>query len=116
MENVKIEDLYIIGYGLGGGFGGAQNYHVIEAKSLDKASEAAWEAACEEYQTYEGMHGLRDTGMIMKEDNVNEEEAENIYEEERDSWLDYSAVQYSKEYEAKVKKYHYQNDYKSITD
>jgi hypothetical protein len=113
----KFEGLYIIGYGLSGGFGGQRNFMVVEAQNEDDASQVAYEYACEEYEQYAGSHGLRDIGDIMEEDGLeNEEEAIEVYNEERESWLDYSAEPYSKEYEKKVSGYHYQNDYKEITD
>lgn len=113
----KFEGLYIIGYGLGGGFGGARNFEVIQVNSQEEAEKWAWESACEEYENYAGMYGLRDVDEIMKEDEIeDEEEALDIYEQERENWLDYIAKPYSKEYENKVMDYHYQNDYKEITD
>ena len=39
-----------------------------------------------------------------------------VFEEERESWLGYSAQPYSKEYEKKVMYHHYHNPYKNITD
>ena len=52
----------------------------------------------------------------MEEDEIeDEDEALQVYEEERENWLDYSAQPYSKEYEKKVMYNHYQNDYKEIT-
>jgi 5-methylcytosine-specific restriction endonuclease McrBC GTP-binding regulatory subunit McrB len=48
------------------------------------------------------MYGLRDLSQIMEEDEIEEEdEAMQVFEEERESWLDYSAKPYSKEYEKK---------------
>lgn len=118
MENEnKYEGLYIIGYGLGGGFGGMQTYEVVQCETLAQAEDAAYEAACEHYQMYEGMHGLRDVEQIMEEDEIEEEQdAWGIYEEERESWLEYSATKYSKEYEEEVSGYNYHNPYKEITD
>ena len=40
-----MEGLFIIGYGLSGGFGGIQNYEVIEAHNQDDADKQAWEKA-----------------------------------------------------------------------
>lgn len=119
MENTeenKFEGLFIIGYGLAGGFGGARNFEVIQVDNQEEAEEWAWEQACEEYERYVGMYGLRDTSEIMEEDEVDEDEAEAIFNEEREGWLDYSARPYSKEYEKKVMYNHYHNPYKDITD
>lgn len=48
MENEnKYKGLYIIGYGLGGGFGGARIFEVIEAGNQEEAENIAWVSACE---------------------------------------------------------------------
>jgi hypothetical protein len=113
----KFEGLYIIGYGLGGGFGGARNFEVIQADSLEDAEKWALESACEYYESYAGSNGLREIGEIMEEDEIeDEDEAWQIYEEERESWLDYSAQPYSKEYEKKISGNHYQNNFTEITN
>jgi hypothetical protein len=82
---------WFISYGLGGGFGGADNHEVIDADNQEQAEEYAYEMACQEYDSYAGLHGLRDLEMIMDEDECEEEEAEMTYNVERESWLDYSA-------------------------
>ena len=115
-EENKFEGLYIIGYGLGGGFGGARNFEVIQVDTQEQAEEWAFDSACEEYENYAGMYGLRDLSQIMEEDEIeDEDEAQQVFEEERESWLDYSAKPYSKEYEKKVMYHHYHNPYKEIT-
>jgi hypothetical protein len=122
MENLEIktenkfDGLFIIGYGLSGGFGGQRNFEVIEVSSQEEADIMAWENACEEYDRYAGSNGLRDVGQIMEEDGIeDEDEAEEAFSEEREGWLDYSAHPYSKEYEKKISGNHYQNDYREIT-
>jgi len=117
MENVKLENLYIIGSGLGGGFGGQKEFEVIEANSLEDAEQWAWEKACDEYESYAGMYGLRDLSQIMEEDEIEDEDyAIQVFEEEREGWLDYSAKPFSKEYEDKIKYYYYSNRYSDLTD
>ena len=117
MENIKLENLFIIGSGLGGSFGGQRSFEVIEANSLEDAEKWALENACDEYESYAGMYGLRDLSQIMEEDEIeNEDEAIEVYEEERENWLDYSAKPFSKEYEDKIKYHHYSNRYSSFTD
>lgn len=111
-ESTQYSGYYIIGWGLSGGFGGANNYEVIKAISLEEADKEAYQRAIQEYEQYEGMHGLRSVDDIMEEDDVDYDEAEEIYNEEREGWLDYSAEPYSKELEKKVKDYHYENRYK----
>jgi hypothetical protein len=113
----KFEGLYIIGYGLAGGFGGASNFEVIKVDSQEEAEEWAYEAVCDEYESYAGMYGLRDVSQIMEEDEIkDEDEAYLVFEEERENWLDYSAKPYTKEYEKKVSVHHYHNPYKQITE
>jgi len=112
-ESTSYEGYYIIGWGLSGGFGGIHNYEVIEASSLEEAEKDAYQRALDEYENYSGYHGLRSIDDIMEEDGVEEEEAEEIYNEEREGWLDYVAKPYSKEYENKVKDHHYHNPFKN---
>lgn len=82
-----------IRYALSGGFGGVENvdWEEIEADNLEDAENQAYQSAIEEYESYEGMHGLRTTEEIMEEDKVSEDEAYEIYKEEREGWLDYEA-------------------------
>lgn len=75
--------------GLGGGFGGAQECDTLEFASLEAAEQYAYEVACETYDMYAGMHGLRSVADIMEDDECDEEYAEDVYNEERDGWLDY---------------------------
>ena len=82
---------YQIRYGLSGGFGGCQRkeWEDCDSETENKAVQEAWERACEEYDSYAGLHGLRDTEQIIEEDGVSAEEAQEIYVEEREGWLDY---------------------------
>lgn len=80
---------YRIFVGLGGGFGGANEEGEYEFKDEEAALEYAYERACEVYDMYEGSHGLRSVGDIMYEDEIDEECAEDVYNEERDGWIDY---------------------------
>lgn len=88
--------------GLNGGFGDAEFQYEKEFASLEDAEYAAYSAALDIYDSYEGMHGLRTIDEIIEEDLQGEEYAdlleeeiqavaEEIYSEERDSWLDYYA-------------------------
>jgi hypothetical protein len=82
-------------YGLGGGFGGTDEdepQEIVEFSSQKRADSYAWEKACEEYEMYDGLHGLRNVDMIMEEDEVDEDGAYEIYCEERESWLEYQAI------------------------
>jgi len=81
---------YKVFSGLGGGFGGARdNEEIYEFDNENEAIDYAYELAKEEYESYAGLHGLRDIKDIMDEDGVDEEEAEEIFCEERENWLDY---------------------------
>jgi hypothetical protein len=80
-------ELFIINYGLGGGFGGANNYEVVQTVNLEDAEKWAFESACEDYEGYAGMYGLRDESQIMEEDECDEEDARYTFEEERESWI-----------------------------
>jgi hypothetical protein len=74
--------------GLSGGFGGGSEIGTFEGTE-DEAVEYAWGESCNIFDSYSGNNGLRSVSDIMDDDNVEEEEAEIIYEDERESWLDY---------------------------
>lgn len=109
-------EYFIINHGLGGGFGGANNYEVIKAANQEDAEKWAYENACEDYDSYLGMYCLRDINQIMEEDECGEEEAVEIMCEEREKWIEYNAVPFSKEAEEKVEIHHYHNPYREETD
>ena len=111
-----MSNFFIIGYGLSGGFGGIHNYEVIETKDESTASMEAWLKACEEYENYVGNHGLRDVGDIMEEDDVSLEEADEIYRDEREDWLDYVVYPFSQAMVNKLSGNHFDNPYKEQTD
>lgn len=104
---------FIIGYGLSGGFGGIQNYEVIEAGTMLDAENEAYQQACEMYSEHEGSNGLRDITEIMEEDELDEDEAEEAYNDERESWIEYVAYDYSEELEEKFSGYHFNNPFKN---
>lgn len=88
---------YQIRANLAGGFGGCrlQDWEDCWVESGEQAEQAAYEMACEVYDSYDGMHGLRSISDIMEEDEVEEDEAEEIWMEERDGWLSYEWREYS---------------------
>lgn len=49
---------YKIYAGLSGGFGGATYQKTEDYSSMDEALEDAYALAVEEYQSYEGCHGI----------------------------------------------------------
>ena len=83
--------------GLGGGFGGAKYIETVEAANEEEAANIAYEYAVEEYESYEGLHGLASYGDVvdnpekygLDEDCQDEEYLWEAYEEERSTWLDY---------------------------
>ena len=88
---------YNIYAGLGGGFGGARL--VAEAEEFENEEAAvnyAYECALEEYQSYEGYHGIVSYGDILDnpeeyglEEGFTEEDVDEIYQEEIESWITY---------------------------
>lgn len=64
---------------------------IEEFSTRDEAIKYAWEKACEEYDNYAGLHGIRDVDEIMDEEGVDEDEAWEIYREERENSVDYDA-------------------------
>ena len=94
-----------IGYGCGCG----DNEDYITAKDQKEADEIAWEHAREEYEMFEGLHGIRGVEDIAFEDyDINEEDEipaeiyDQIYADyidERESQIDYWAEEITeKEY------------------
>lgn len=84
---------YLIAYGMGGGFGGAVADFISEYSNKSEAENDAYQLAREDYESYEGFHGIRSYADISDEDFEGEEsdEVEAVYEEELNSWVDYSA-------------------------
>lgn len=91
-----------IRYGMGGGFGGAGDWEEIECLNLEEAQKEARERAVETYQSYEGLHGIRDLEMIMEQDDLGEADAEEVYWEEVNSWIDYDAREFVEETEQPI--------------
>lgn len=82
--------------GLGGGINSVCFHEFLETTKSD-ASQYAYQLAVEDYESYVGMYGLREISTIMEEDEVDEEEAEQIYNEEREGWLSYYVEEYDSE-------------------
>jgi hypothetical protein len=89
---------YNIYAGLGGSFGGATYQGTGEFKSEEDASEVAYDIAREEYESYEGYHGILDWHDIAEandldpDDEDNYDEISELYNEEVESWIEYYAV------------------------
>ena len=90
-------DKYNIYAGLGGSFGGANYKFTIEANSLEEAMDIAYQEAVEEYQQYEGLHGLKtwidcaeELGVDIEEEDS--EDVDDLYNSEIELWIDYYAI------------------------
>ena len=89
---------YDVYAGLGGGFGGAEYKETREFATPEEADDYAYELACQEYEMYEGMHGLPDMGDIEEDpeyfgltEDASDEELEEAYVSAREGWIDYWA-------------------------
>ena len=80
--------------GLNGGFAGG-TFQTFEESSAKDAYQYCYQLAIDEYDSYVGMHGLRTVSEIMEEDEVDEEEAEQLFNDEREGWLDYYIEEYN---------------------
>lgn len=60
-----------------------------ECADMEAAEKEAWERACEDYESYVGLYGIREAATIMEEDDVDEEQAEQTFLDERESCLNY---------------------------
>ena len=88
------------------GCGCGDNEDFITAESYDNAMRYAYESAIEDYQCYEGYHGIPDIYDIademfnMEYNDLSEGEKEAVqeeYEQTIESWIDYSAEEISAE-------------------
>lgn len=86
--------------GLNGEFGGANYHSTEEFKDEEDANMAAYELACENYESYGGMHGLFNRGEFIQEledsdelQTLSDDELEELISEEeendRENWIDY---------------------------
>ena len=101
-----MERYYKIGYGCGCG----DNEDYITAKDQKEADEIAYQSAIEDYEMFEGLHGIRGMAEIAEEDfgieldeldyNTGDYiDIETTYIDERESQLDYWAEEITeKEY------------------
>lgn len=87
--------VYNIYAGLGG-FGGAEFYSSEDFLSEEDAVEYAREQAIQEYQSYEGYHGIYSPEDIQNEyqefgleEGYTEEELEEVYLEQIESCIEY---------------------------
>lgn len=91
---------YNIYAGLGGGFGGAKYHSTILAGGIEEATSYAYECARNEYEMYEGMHGIQDwqdicEGLGYDPLLITEQEEKDVdtaYIEEVENWIEYYVV------------------------
>lgn len=87
---------YNIYAGLGGGFGGPTYQGTGEFSDEDSAIDYAYQMAIEEYQSYEGFHGILDWDDVAEQEELDPEtESDSIdqaYVDEIESWIEYYAV------------------------
>lgn len=82
--------------GLNGGFGGAQSLGIFDFDDEEEALQEARNAAIEEYESYEGCHGIL-SREECKEDLIEsfgieyatEDNVDIAYLEEIESWIEY---------------------------
>lgn len=87
---------YNIYAGLSGGFGGAEYKGTADFDSEEEALHEAFELAVEEYQSYEGCHGILDWAEVAEENNLDEDEdmdlINELYNNEIEEWVDYYVI------------------------
>ena len=88
------------------GCGCGENEDFITAESYDNAMQYAYESAVEDYQCYEGYHGIPGLCDIAEEmfdtdfedlSDPQKEAVQEEYEQTIESWIDYSAEEISAE-------------------
>lgn len=84
---------YKIYAGLSGGFGGAEYVETLELDCYDDALQIAYESAKIMYHDQSGLNGIRSFEEIIEEEGCDVEEAEEIYMEECENWIDYDAIE-----------------------
>lgn len=81
--------------GLGGGFGGASYIETIEANTREKAEEYARQCAIDDYESYEGSHGILSRDDVFEDliesfdEEPLEEDVDLKYMEEVEGWITY---------------------------
>lgn len=95
---------YNIYSGLNGSFGGARYNYTASFETKEQAEEAAFESACNNYESYEGVYEILsyydiqeqyceenglDSENLSKDDY---EEIDDMYSEERESWISYYVI------------------------
>ena len=90
--------------GMGGGFGGPEYHMTEDYPSRDAAMKDAFDLAVEEYESYEGLHGILSWDDVYQElidedyiDTIDDAEVERMvddaYQEEIEGWITYNAIE-----------------------
>jgi beta-xylosidase len=71
-----------------------KDWEEIEVKNEDEATLYAWESACQDYESYEGLHGIPSAHDIEEElieqgIDYTDEEVWDAYSDARESWISY---------------------------
>lgn len=85
-ESFNSTEKWLVYYSAGNGLG--EEYEKFEGTEK-QASDYCYQMACESYDSYAGIHGIRDINEIMEEDGVDEDDAEQTYNDDRESSIDY---------------------------
>lgn len=85
-ESFDTNQTWLVYYSGGNGMG--EEYEKFEGTEKE-ASDYCYNQACESYDSYAGVHGIRDIDEIMEDDEVDYDEAEQIYNDDRESSIDY---------------------------
>jgi len=90
-----IKKYYVI---RGGVFNLYEDEDITEAFSHAAAMDEAYQMACEVYDSYAGLHGIMSEEDYIEDGEAeNEDEAWELYREDRESSIDYEAVEITKE-------------------
>lgn len=84
--------MFRIKYAMGGGFGGTEfiDWEDCNVATYEEAEKEARYNAIEEYEGYEGCHGVMSWGDIVEENpEYTEEDIQDTYNAEIDSWIEY---------------------------
>ena len=84
--------MWQVKYALGGGFGGTRNcdWEDTDCKNEDEAVYYAYEMACQEYESYGGMHGLFNEKDALEDDpDLTSNDLEEMWREDKENWIVY---------------------------
>ena len=94
--NHDIKDWFVV-YGLGGGMN-TKHYEIVEQATQKEVEQIAWDLVVEHYQSYAGLHGLKNWSEVeeeLREEYPNEEfdddSIQEAYNEEIERWAIYYA-------------------------